>query len=226
MFTKKKFVVIGIWTVVSLMLPLLHSGLNADMWTRLLILLYFLILLFWYYKKGKNIIIARPRLFFVLFATLNAMVVETFHMFSRPLVPALIITPDMSFGQMLTLTSIDLALTFPAYLAIFSIIWWLLTRYHYTTLSFFIVMSLGQALGDGNAYFLANPIMLVFVPYVMLNYWAMNFIPYLMVKDHLPKPPIPTVWKANVVPLLVIPLTYICVATVLFTIGKIMGWLP
>ncbi|MCR4369399.1 MAG: hypothetical protein NUV67_05845, partial [archaeon] len=43
-----------------------------------------------------------------------------------------------------------------------------------------VFMSLGQALGDGIAFFLFAPAMLLFLPYVMLNYQAMNVVPFLL----------------------------------------------
>jgi len=90
------------------------------------------------------------------------------------------------FPEALRRTAIDLTLTLPAYVCIFLVIWWFARRHRYSAFSFFFVMGLGQALGDGQAYFLANPAMLVFVPYVMSNYWAMTFVPFLLVRGQRP----------------------------------------
>ena len=70
-------------------------------------------------------------------------------------------------------------------MVIFSVGWQILQRFRYGLWEYVLLFSAGQALGDGNAFFLANPGMLLFLSYVMLNYQAINVIPFLRVRSHL-----------------------------------------
>jgi len=155
------------------------------------------------------------------------MVVEIFHMISRPLHPSLLLTSNTSFLHALKNTSIDLILTLPAYVLIFWVIWRLIRRYHYSPFSFLFLMGFGQALGDGNAFFLLNPWALIFVPYVMLNYWAMNFVPYLVVRRHIPIAlPQDGKWGKIILPIVLLPVTYLIAGGTILTIGWVLGWIP
>ena len=221
------FIILGIWFLLSLILPLLHNGLNRDSVTRLLILGYFLLGLWWFYKNGQFIEVKNPKRTFIIWCTINAMVVEIFHMISKPLNQSLLITSNTSFLHGAQNTLIDLILTFPAYLLIFSVIWYLIKRYHYSPFSFFFLMALGQALGDGNAFFLANPFLLTLIPYVMLNYWAMNFVPYMVVRKNIPLlASQDSKLKKIILPFILIPLTYLVAGGTILTIGKVLGWIP
>ena len=158
---------------------------------------------------------------------MNAMVVEIFHMFSKPLHHSLLITSSTSLTQGLKFTAIDLTLTFPAYLLIFSVIWNLIKRYDYSPFAFFFLMALGQSLGDGNAFFIFNPMGLIFVPYIMLNYWAMNFVPYLVIRPYIIRNSAEYQrWKKFALPIVLIPLTYIIAGGAVFIFGTLIGWLP
>ena len=117
--TKKSFVILGGWLMLSLIPPLFHNGLNRDFVTKLLILAYFLLSLWWFYKKGQFIKIKNPRRTFLVWCTINAMAVEIFYMISEPLHASLLITANTSFFNALQNTAIDLILTLPAYLLIF-----------------------------------------------------------------------------------------------------------
>jgi len=213
--------------LVSLVLALLHDGLSRDSVTRLLILAYFLLSLWWFYKKGQFIEVKNPKRTFILWCTINAMVVEIFHMISRPLHESLLITFTTSFLQALKNTSIDLILTFPAYLLIFWVIWHLIKRYHFSPFSFFFLMGLGQALGDGNGFFLVNPGALIFIPYVMLNYWTMNFVPYLVVKNNIRSAfSKDSKFLKVILPIVLLPVIYLVSGAIIFTVGAALGWIP
>jgi len=155
------------------------------------------------------------------------MAVEVFHMISKPLEKSLLITSDTTLLQAVKNTSIDLILTLPAYVFIFWVIWTLVKRNHYSPFSFFFLMGLGQAVGDGNVFFLANPGALIVIPYVMLNYWAMNFVPYLLVQNNLPI----TSSQDNhlvriILPIVILPITYLLAGGTILMIGRLMGWIP
>lgn len=229
MTQRKLFIMLGIWFFLSLALPLLNGGLNRDAVTRLLILTYFLLSLWWFYRRGQFRTVKNPRRTFIVWCVVNAMVVEIFHMISRPLHPSLLITANTPFMAGLTKTAIDLILTFPAYLLIFWVVWLLLKRYRYSPFAFFFLMGLGQALGDGNGFFLIHPGALIFIPYVMLNYWAMNFVPYLMVRKQISQAPGSIKAgriKKVLLPIVLLPATYILAAVVILTIGAVLGWIP
>jgi len=226
MADQKKFMFVGVWFAVSFFVPLLHDGFNAIAVTTLLALAYFLLSLFWFYKKGPSLRSINPGRTFIIGCTVNAMAVEVFHMISKPLHDSLLITRDTSAAQAIKNISIDLVLTFPAYLLIFSVIWYLLRRYRYSPFSYFVLMALGQALGDGQAFFLSNPGALVFIPYVMINYWAMNFVPYLTVRPALEGEPRKGKVMKIILPVIALPLTYFVAAAVILTAGAALGWIP
>lgn len=221
------FIALEIWFLLSISIPFLRDGLTLDFITILSVLAYFLLSLWWFYKKGQFIKIKNTKRTFILWCTANAMVVEIFHMISKPLHKSLIITLNTPIPDILKNTSIDLILTFPAYLLIFWVMWQLIKRNHYSIFSFFFLMGLGQALGDGNAFFIANPAMLIFIPYVMINYWAMNFVPFLVVKNSLPVPSFQDgPLKKNILPIILLPVTYLIAAAIILTIGGAIGWIP
>ena len=81
----------------------------------------------------------------------------------------------------------DRLFTLPAYVVIFSLLWFFINRYRYTLWNYILVMGLAQTLGDGGLFFFIDaPAMLFFLPYPMTNYHAINIIPFLAVRDHLP----------------------------------------
>jgi hypothetical protein len=205
---------------------MLHDRLGRDSITRLLILTYFLLNLWWFYKKGRFLELGRPGGTFIIWCTINAMAVELFHMISKPLSPSLLITSQTSPGRALENISIDLVLTLPAYLVIFWVIWRLAKRYRYSPFAFFFLMALGQALGDGGGFFLVNPGALILIPYVMLNYWTMNFVPYLVVRKSLPEtaPPVGN-WKSIVFPIVLLPVTYFIAGGIIIAGGRLLGWI-
>lgn len=221
----KSFGVMGLWLFASVGLALAKSGLDANGKTRVIILAFFALSLSLYALVGRRLRPRSPKVTFVALCVVGAMVGETAYMISRPLHPSLLVTPGTPLDEALRRTAIDLALTFPAYLCIFLVIWWFARRYRYSAFSFFWVMGLGQALGDGQAYFLANPLMLAFLPYVMSNYWAMTFVPFLVVREQLGEERKKAGWVAHLAPLVALPVTYFFVAAVILTLGAKLGWL-
>lgn len=227
MSNKKLFTIVGIWFSLSLAISLLHDGFNSGAATRFLILGYFLLSLLWFNKKGRHIEAKNPKRIFITWCVINAMVVEVFHMISKPLNESLLVTSSTPFPEALKNTLIDLILTFPAYVFIFSVVWYLIIRYKYSIFSFFFLMALGQALGDGNAFFLANPGLILLVPYVMLNYWAMNFVPFLVVRDNIPSGSlVDSKFKKFILPVILLPVTYLIAGGTIITIGRALHWIP
>lgn len=195
----------ALWTTLVLSLAFAHAGLNRDTVTRLLVLAYLALNLAIRPKDNpKNKTQNKSQRRFILACTLNSLAVEFFYMFSRPVFDCLLFQPGDSPTMLLQKTLIDWLFTFPAYLVIYKVFWLLLQRYRYSLTEYALLFSAGQALGDGNAFFCANPAMLLFLPYVMLNYQAANVVPYLSLQPTL------TAQKTNRwAPLIAIPLTYL-----------------
>lgn len=228
MSQKTSFILLGAWFSFALALLVSHEGMNGDSITRLLILGYFVLSLLWYFTKGRSLQIKNPKKTFILWCTANAMVVEVFYMISRPLSNSLLITLQTPFAEMVQHVTIDLVLTTPVYLLIFWIMWKLMNRYTYTVFSFFFLMGLGQALGDSWSFFLPNPVMFIFIPYIMLNYWTMNFVPFLLVRSSISAGSVKeNKFEKVIYPLILLPLTYLIAGgTVLFIGSRVLGWIP
>jgi len=98
-----------------------------------------------------------------------------------------------------------------------ALIWRLAKRYQLSKFEYFIVISLGQSLGDGGLlFFLGAPFMLLFLPYAIVKYQAMNFVPYLVVRHRLEPPD--NSWKRYVVPVVAIFVTYFACGAVMNTL--------
>ena len=208
-------------TGVVVVLSLAHDGLSADNVTRLLIIAYLAATFAWYWRTRER----RPapsRRAFVLKCSLSALVVEFCYMFSRPVFASLLVVPGTTPAQALSSMLIDFAFTFPVYLVIFSLFWWLITRYQYRVSEYALLFSLAQALGDGSAFFLGNPAMLIFIPYVMLNYQAMNIVPYLRIRDSI-VPSRSGGAPKYVLPLVLIPATYWVMGAAIILVGRTVG---
>ena len=156
----------------------------------------------------------------MLDASWRALVVEFFYMFSRPVFPSLLHRPGDSLLTLLQHTLVDWAFTLPAYLLIFSVFWQILRRYRYGMTAYVILFSAGQALGDGQAFFLAQPLMLPWIPYVMTNYQAINIVPFLRAQEALPENRKPGCWW---LPLVALPLTYFVAGASIQVVGKALG---
>ncbi|MEP7303783.1 MAG: hypothetical protein ABI699_19870 [Caldimonas sp.] len=165
-----------------------------------------------------------PRLVFIAACVASAAVVEGCYMISAPLHPALRITAQTSAGEALRSLAIDLALTTPAYIAIFWAVSALLRRYAYRPIEFVVLMGAGQALGDGIAYLSANPGMLVFLPWLMVSYHAMTLAPYLALRDRLGGPTVRRRPAMFVLPLVVLPAVYWLAGGSIIVVGRALGW--
>lgn len=164
-----------------------HAGLTPESITRILVVLFLGVQIALREPLARALPGLSPRLRFVVMGTLLAAVVEGFHMISKPVRPNLVVTPGMPVGTALHHYGVDLLLTVPAYLVIFSVIYWFISRYQYSLWQYVLVMGAAQALGDGGInFFAAAPAMLIFLPYPMTNYHAVNVIPYLAVREELP----------------------------------------
>ncbi len=212
-----------IWAVAVFLFVFIKDGLNLDNLTHMAILVFFFATLAFYYRSGRQKAVKNPKYFFITRGMLLAAAVEGFYMISKPVFDSLVITAGMPVEQMLRNYFIDLLFTLPAYGLIFYIIWRLINKYQYSFWEFFILMALGQALGDGIVTFLTNPILLLLIPYVMINYHAMNAIPYLKIKDTLPVGRLKTGWRF-VMPLVLIPATYVFSGVIIYTVAAIFGF--
>lgn len=163
-----------------------------------------------------------PRARFVLLGCLLAAVVEGFHMVSEPLWPWLRVGRGTPPLRALGFFLIDVAATTPAYVAILSVIWALVSRFQFTPWGYALTFALAQTLGDGGLFlFSGNPGLLFFLPYPMTNYHAMNVIPYLAVAESLdPTRP------RNLRALLAVPAvvaTYLVCGGMLKALGAVAG---
>lgn len=175
------------WAALAIGFSIAKAGLSPESITRILVVLFLAAQIALREPLARALPGLAPRLRFVVMGTLLAAVVEGFHMISMPVRPSLTVTPGMPVATALHHYGVDLLLTVPAYLVIFSVIYWFISRYRYGLWQYVLVMGAAQALGDGGIYFFAAaPAMLVFLPYPMTNYHAVNVIPYLAVRDQLP----------------------------------------
>jgi hypothetical protein len=152
----------------------------------------------------------------------RAALVELCYMPSRPLYDSVRWLPDDDISVRVEKAAIDLALTAPFYVVAFSVVWLLLRRVRLPVWHAVLVLPFAQALGDGNAFFLANPAMLLMSPYVVLNYFACQFVPYLRVRAALPLTPAARPWQLAL-PLLVVPAVYWCGGAALILVGRAIG---
>lgn len=173
------------WTGAVVLICLLRDGLSPDNITRLLIVAFLLLNLAWYRFTNSSEHPGRMSSF-VIHCSLGALVVEGCYMISRPVFACLRVDANTSFATAVRSTLTDFAFTLPFYLLLFSLFWFLINRFSYKISEFILVFSLAQSLGDGNAFFIANPAMLLFAPYVMLNYQAIIITPWLRARPHLP----------------------------------------
>ncbi|MCL5774656.1 MAG: hypothetical protein M1333_00425 [Patescibacteria group bacterium] len=204
------------WSALVIVLVFAKTGFTTDNITHFFILVYLglsLLLL-----KKKKTPAENPKRQFILLCTISAAVVEGLYMIQMPVFPALRVIAGMTMGQILRNYAIDLAFTIPAYFVIFRVIWFLINKYQYNVWQYAILMALGQALGDGSRTFLANPGLLVFLPYVLINYHAMNLSPYLKIQNTLPVPRSSSFFK-YLSPLIILPLVYVLCGLVIYTLA-------
>lgn len=211
-----------LWATLAIGLSIALAGLSSESITRLLVLVF----LFGQIALRSTLVQAFPWLAFktrfIVLGTVLAAVVEGFHMISMPVFLSLRIGWDTSFTQGLIHYALDLLFTVPAYLVIFSVIWYFINRYHFTLWHYVVVMGLAQTLGDGGLFYFINaPAMLFFVPYPMTNYHAINVIPFLAVRDHLPHERSSSVFTYLAVPALIG--TYIVCGAIIKLLGRVFS---
>lgn len=202
------------WSALVILLVFAKTGFTTDNITHFFILVYLGLSLL-YLKKNTALVRDAKKQFIVLCMT-SAAVVEGFYMIQMPVFPSLRVVTGMGFAQILRNYAVDLAFTLPAYFIIFRAIWFLINKYKYNIWQYAILMALGQALGDGSRTFLANPGLLVFLPYVLINYHAMNLSPYLKIQNTLPVERSNSFFK-YLSPLIVLPLVYILCGLIIYT---------
>jgi hypothetical protein len=172
-----------LWAALAVGGSIALAGLTAESVTRLLVLA-FLGLQFAFRTRLAAALPSRaPAVRFVALGTALAAVVEGFHMISKPVFASLRVGPGTGLPRALQLYALDLLFTLPAYLVIFSVIFFFVARYRYGTWAYAVGLAFAQAIGDGGLFFFANaPWMLVFLPYPMTNYHAVNVVPFLAVR--------------------------------------------
>lgn len=176
-----------LWATLAIGLSIALAGFTAETVTRILVIVFLLGQIPLHSKLANALPRLAPRTRFIALGTVLAAIVEGFHMISMPVFLSLRIDRSMSFSEGFMCYALDLLYTVPAYLVVLSIIWWFINRYRYPYWHYVITMGLGQALGDGGLLFFLNaPAMLVFLPYPMTNYHAINVIPFLAIREHLP----------------------------------------
>ncbi len=177
----------GLWTAAAVGIPLARGGLSDDNRTLLHALLFL----------GAELALVgpvralssrlAPRARYLLLALVAAAVVEGLHMTGMPVFRSLRVGPETELLRALASYGVDLAFTLPAYLVIFLVAWRFVARLRYGLWEYTVLFGLGQALGDGLFFFLGAPWMLAFLPFTMLKYHAMNVLPFLAVRDELPR---------------------------------------
>ena len=174
------------WAAAAIGGSIALAGLTAESVTRLLVVGFLLLQLVFRKRLAASFPALAPGTRFVVMGTLLAAVVEGFHMISTPVFLSLRVgrgTPPLSA---LGAWALDLFFTVPAYLVIFTVVWLFVSRYRYETWTYVVVTGFAQAIGDGGLFFFANaPALLVFLPYPMTNYHAVNVLPFLAVRDQL-----------------------------------------
>lgn len=175
-----------LWATLAIGLSIALAGFTAETVTRILVIVFLLGQIPLHSKLANALPQFAPRTRFIALGTGLAAIVEGFHMISMPVFLSLRIDRNMSIAEGLMCYALDLLYTVPAYLVIFSVIWWFINRYRYPFWQYVITMGLGQVLGDGGLLFFSSaPAMLVFLPYPMTNYHAINVMPFLAIHDHL-----------------------------------------
>ena len=175
-----------VWAALSIGLAIALAGPTAETATRLLVLAFLAGQILMRSSLVKTFPQVKPKRRFVLMGTLLASVVEGFHVISTPVFASLRVDRHTPLARGLANYGLDLLFTVPAYLVIFSLIWYFIDRYAMGLWHYILIMGVGQALGDGGVFFFASaPFMLVFLPYPMSNYHALNIIPFLAVQNQL-----------------------------------------
>lgn len=177
-----------LWAILSIFLAIAVAGFNSESTTRILVILFLLIQILFRGKIETSLSRLSPKRRFIIMGMLLATFVEGFHMISRPVFLNITIGWDTPLTHGLKFLAIDLAFTLPAYFVIYSVIWFFINRFQYSLWSYILIFGFAQAMGDGGIFFFINaPPMLLFLPYPMTNYHAVNILPFLAVRDQLPQ---------------------------------------
>jgi hypothetical protein len=214
-----------LWAVLAIACAIGIAGLNAESITRLCVILFLLsqIALRSFWLKAFSSHAARIR--FLILALISAAVVEGFHMISTPVFLSLRIGWNTSLFQGLSYYAIDLLFTLPAYFVIFSLIWVFINRYEYSFWYYVFSLGFAQTIGDGGLFFFLNaPVMLVFLPYPMSNYHAINVIPFLAVEGELQPNRSKSLFSLAVIPGVI--LTYLLCGAIIKILGRACGLEP
>ncbi|WP_146131536.1 hypothetical protein [Merismopedia glauca] len=210
------------WTTVSILLAVALAGFSSESVTRLLVIVFLFVQIAWRSTLAKVLPWFSPKTRFIVLGTVLAAVVEGCHMISTPVFRSLRIGWDTSFTQGLLYYVIDLLFTVPAYLVIFSVIWYFINQYHYSLWHYVVVMGLAHTLGDGGIFFFLNaPQMLLFLPYPMTNYHAIDLIPFLAVCDRLRPERLSSPFAYLAVPGVIG--TYLVCGTIIKLLGRAFG---
>ena len=128
-----------------------------------------------------------PGVKYVALCVASAAIVEIAHMISTPFNDSVkIVIGETPPSTALLYVLIDLAVTLPAYVIVFTLVWRrLLTRYGYAPLEFIMLISLGQFIGDANIHLVPGILLIYAWPYVLLIYHLMNIPPYLLMKQEI-----------------------------------------
>lgn len=211
-----------VWVAVAIGLSFLQGGFSDENITRLGVLAFIGIQFAFRARLVNALPQLAPRTRFMVYGTMLAAVVEGLHMISKPLFDTLRVYPGTPLAGALWRYAVDLAFTVPAYLLIFAVIWFFISRYRYGLWSYIVLAGLGQALGDGGIYFLFGaPQLAPLLPYIMTNYHAVNVMPFLAVRDGLPATRATSRLRLLVVPAL-IAIYFVCGA-IIKTIGRAAG---
>ncbi len=168
------------WAAVSIAIAFAADGLSPRTATRIGVLSFLGLQLAFRRRLAAAFPRLSPRTRFVLLGCLLAAGVEGFHMVSEPLWAWLRVGPGTPPLRALGFFALDVAATTPAYVAILSVMWVFLARFRWSPWGWALTFALAQTLGDGGIFlFSGNPGLLLFLPYPMTNYHAMNVVPYL-----------------------------------------------
>lgn len=207
-----------VWAAVAFAWALLQNGFSLDNRIHLAALGFFFIQIVAFRFFRPNV--ARPGLWFLSQALLGAIAIEGLHMFSNPVFPRLMILRTTPAASALRNYAIDLLFTVPVYIALFGWVWFLVKRYRWSRWEYAIWICAGQALGDGISMWRANPFMLFFLPYVMVNYQAMSAVAYAEIEPLLPNDRPEGRWAKIIGALIGIPALYFFGATILFIVAR------